>query len=341
MGVRSACQHVGLPRATYYRSQRPPDVRQKKRRKPNKGRLPAEERARIHAIMNSERFWDMPPRQIWATLLDQGQYLCHGRTMYAILKEYNEMRERRNQLVHPPYKKPELLATAPNQVWSWDTTKLRGPQKWTSYTLYVMLDIFSRYVVGWMVVPGESADLAREFIHTTCMRQGVSPHQLVIHCDRGSPMMSKTYTQLLADLGVRRSFSRPYCSNDNAFSEAQFKTMKYHAGYPQRFGSLQDARNWAREFIDWYNDVHYHSELALMRPSMVHYGRAREVRSQRQRVMEKAYARNPERFLRGAPKIAMPPRQAWINRPNRLCTTLSGPEGQATSRRQPHLEPVH
>lgn len=341
MGVRAACRHVELSSATYYRSQRPAVVRPKKQRRPNKNRFPAEERARIHAIMNSERFQDMPPRQIYATLLDEGEYLCHWRTMYAILKEYNELRERRNQLVHPPYKKPELLATAPNQVWSWDTTKLRGPRKWTHYTLFVMLDIFSRYVVGWMVVPGESADLAREFINATCARQGISEHQLVIHCDRGAPMMSKTYTQLLADLGVRRSFSRPYQSNDNAFSEAQFKTMKYSAGYPHRFGSLQDARNWARQFMAWYNDVHYHSELALMRPCQVHYGKAHEVRSLRQRVMERAYAENPKRFLRGKPRIAMPPRQAWINKPKSLCTTPSGPEGQATSSRQTHPEPVH
>ncbi len=334
LGVAAACKVVGVSRSTYYYSlQVPARTPPKQRRGRSLRRLPAAQRAEIRALLNSERFRDLPPRQIYATLLDEGTYVCHWRTMYNILHEYGEVRERRNQRVHPPYKKPELLATVPNKVWSWDITKLRGPQKWSSYKLFVMLDIYSRYVVGWMVAPGESAGLAAEFIAATCERQGIRPQQLTIHSDRGPAMISKTYTQLLADLRVERSYIRPYCSNDNAYSESQFKTMKYHSDYPVRFGSLEDARAWARAFFDWYNNQHYHSGLALMRPSTVHYGQARSVQVQRQRVLEAAYAENRERFPRGMPKVPMPPWQAWINKPSTLDTVpLALPDPAQTNR---------
>ena len=318
LGVTGACRQVGIPRTTYYHSVRPAAPKpQKQQPRRNARRLSAELRAEIRKVMNSERFRDLPPRQIYARLLDEGTYLCHWRTMYNILYENDEVRERRDQRVHPPYQKPQLLATGPNQVWSWDITRLRGAQKWTSYRLLVMLDVFSRYVVGWMVAPSESAGLAYEFITTTCERQGIREDQLTIHSDRGPAMVAKSYAQLLADLHVGRSYTRPYCPNDNAYSESQFKTMKYQADYPERFGSLEDARTWAQAFFHWYNHVHYHSGIALMHPSVVHFGEARAVQIQRQCVLNKAYEQNLERFPRGVPYVPMPPKKAWINPPQK------------------------
>lgn len=265
MGVSAACRQVGLSRTTYYRSIRQRSHIPSQRRYTRSGRrLPDAVRKQIRDLLCSERFRDLPPRQIYATLLDENKYLCHWRTMYNILHEYDEVRERRNQRIHPPYEKPQLLATRPNQVWSWDITKLRGPQKWTSYSLFVLLDVFSRYVTGWMVTYGESASLANEFIAHTCERYGIEEQQLTIHSDRGPAMTSKSYAQLLADLKVERSYTRPYRSNDNPYSEAQFKTLKVQPTYPSRFGSLEDAKTWARQFFDWYNNVHYHSGLALV-----------------------------------------------------------------------------
>ncbi len=243
-------------------------------------------------LLNSDRFCDASPRQVYATLLDEGRYVCHWRTMYRILGGHDEVRERRNQLRHPRYKKPELLARGPNELWSWDITKLRGPQKWTYYYLYVIMDVYSRYVVGWMIAPREQATLAKELIETTCERQGIARDRLIIHSDRGPSMISKTVAQLLADLGVEKSHSRPYVPNDNPYSEAQFKTMKYRPDYPDRFGSIEDARQWARGFFGWYNGEHYHSALGLLTPEMVHYGEAERVRTQRQRVLEEAYTRH-------------------------------------------------
>ena len=257
----------------------------------------------------------MPPRQIYATLLDEGRYVCHWRTMYRILMEHREVRERRNQLRHPPYKKPELLATGANQLWSWDITKLRGPQKWTSTYLYVIMDVYSRFVVGWTIAPVEASTLARQLIETSCVRQGIARDQLIIHSDRGPSMTSKSVAQLLAELGVEKSHSRPHVSNDNPYSEAHFKTMKYRPGYPSRFGSIEDARAWASRFFHWYNYEHYHTGLALMLPAVVHYGHASTVRQARQQVVAAAYARHPERFVRGMPKVGSPPRAVWINEP--------------------------
>ena len=235
--------------------------------------------------------------------------------MYRILHEHGLVAERRNQRTHPPYKKPELLATGPNEVWSWDITTLRGPVKGLYYKLYVVLDVFSRYIVGWTIGMHESAVLARELFEACWDRQGVSPEQLVIHSDRGPTMISKTYRQLMADLGVQVSYSRPYRSNDNAYSEAQFRTMKYHRWYQARFGSLEDARSWVREFIDWYNHDFYHKGIALMHPVTVHYGRVPEVWQQRRKTMVAAYQRHPERFTRGVPRVPLPPKAAWINKP--------------------------
>ncbi len=318
IGTQPACLQLGVPRSSYYRSKRPRHRIQAQpkglRKKPRRA-LSEAERAEVRSLLNSDRFCDASPRQVYATLLDEGCYVCHWRTMYRILGEHDEVRERRNHLRHPQYKKPELLARGPNELWSWDITKLRGPQKWSYYYLYVILDVYSRYVVGWMVAPVEQARLARELIETTCERQGIARDQLIIHSDRGPSMTSKTVARLLADLGVEKSHSRPHISNDNPYSEAQFKTMKYRPDYPDRFGSIEDARQWARGFFRWYNGAHYHSGLALMTPEMVHYGEAERVRAQRQQVLSVAYAEHPERFVRRRPTPPALPAAVWINAP--------------------------
>ena len=266
-------------------------------------------------MLNEDRFADKSPPTVYATLLDEGIYLCSIRTMYRILKERDEVRERRKQLRHPVYKKPELIATGPNQVWSWDITKLRGPQKHCHYHLYVIIDIFSRYVVGWMIANRERADLAEHLINETCKRQGVCKDKLVIHSDRGSAMTSKTVALLLTDLGVTKSLSRPQVSNDNPYSESQFKTMKYHSTFPEKFGSIQDARQFCQGFFDWYNNDHYHSSVALMTPKTIHYGEAQACSEDSQRVLDLAHKEHPGRFPKGAPKVIPLPNAAWINRP--------------------------
>jgi putative transposase len=238
--------------------------------------------------------------------------------MYRILDANDEVRERRNQLRHPNYVKPELLATKPNELWSWDITKLLGPAKWTYYYLYVILDVFSRFVVGWMIAERESASLAKELIAETCARQAIQPHQLTVHADRGSSMTSKPVAFLLADLGVTKTHSRPHVSNDNPYSEAQFKTLKYRPDYPDRFGCQQDARRWAKDFFDWYDYEHHHSALGLLTPADVHYGRAQGVIQQRQQVLQAAYQKNPERFVKGLPKPLLLPDAVWINPPKAM-----------------------
>jgi putative transposase len=281
--------------------------------------LTATEKEIVRDVLNSERFCDSSPRQVYATLLDEGVYHCHWRTMYRILNEYGEVRERRNQLRHPVYKKPELLATGPNQVWSWDITCLRGPVKWSHYYLYVVIDIFSRYIVGWLIAQQESEALARQLTSESCRKQQITrdgvPSGPTLHADRGSPMIAKTMAQLLDDLGVGKSHSRPHTSNDNPFSEAQFKTMKYRPDYPERFGSIEDARVWARSFIDWYNHEHRHTGLALMAPATVHYGLAGQVTGKRQQVLQAAYDQHPERFVKGVPIPPQLPEAVWINPP--------------------------
>lgn len=313
IGVSAACQALGVPRSSLYRA-RQPEKEPRARPTPERA-LSEEEKVQVRQVLNSERFQDCSPRQVYATLLDERVYLCHWRTMYRILAEHEEVRERRNQLQHPTYTKPELLATGPNQLWSWDITKLKGPRKWTCYYLYVILDVFSRYVPGWLVAECESAMLAEQLITETCAKQGIEPGQLTVHADRGSSMRSKTVALLLADLGVTKTHSRPYVSNDNPYSESQFKTLKYRPGFPERFGSLVDARNWTRPFFRWYNHEHRHSSLGLMTPATVHYGQAEAVRAQRQQVLLEAYAAHPERFVRGQPTPPPLPKEVWINKP--------------------------
>jgi putative transposase len=311
--VCEACESLGVPRSSFYRARQP--KREPKPRPTPERALSQQEREQVRETLNSERFQDSAPRQAYATLLDEGTYLCSWRTMYRVLDSYKEVRERRNQLRHPNYTKPELLATGPNQLWSWDITKLKGPAKWTYYYLYTILDVFSRYIVGWLIAANESATLAKQLIAETCAKQEIKLDQLTLHSDRGSAMIAKTVALLLADLGVTKTHSRPYVPNDNPFSESQFKTMKYRPGFPQRFGSIQDARAWTRPFVHWYNHEHHHSGLGLLTPATVHYGQAQVVLEQRHMVLQAAYAAHPERFVRGEPKPMSLPTEVWINKP--------------------------
>ena len=313
LGIAPTCAALGLPRATYYRGRRP--RRDTRPRRPSPRALGETERAAVLEHLRGPRFVDLAPGEVYATLLDEGTYLCSERTMYRLLAQHAEVRERRDQLRHPAYAAPELLATRPNELWSWDITKLLGPVKWTYFYLYVMLDVFSRYVVGWMVTHGESAALAEQFIHETCARQGIGRDQLTIHADRGQAMTSKAVAFLLADLGVTKTHSRPHVSNDNPFSEAHFKTLKYRPAFPDRFGSLPDARAHSQCFFAWYNAEHHHSGLGLLTPQDVHFGVAEHRRAQRAAVLATAYAAHPERFPAGRPAPAPMPTAVWINPP--------------------------
>ena len=266
-------------------------------------------------VLNSEQFYDQAPRQVYAQMLDEGQYLCSVSTMYRILKAEACVRERRDQLKHPVYARPELLATHPNEVWSWDITKLLGPTKWSYYYLYVIIDIYSRYVVGWMLAERESAQLAQDLIERTCHKQGITAGQLTIHADRGSAMKSGLVAQLLAELGVTKTHSRPHVSNDNPFSEAQFKTLKYRPEFPARFTSFDEAHSYSREFFRWYNGKHRHTGIGLHTPENVHYGRTEAVDEMRCRALHAAYAAHPERFVRKAPVPPVVPAAVWINPP--------------------------
>jgi putative transposase len=283
--------------------------------------LTDDERTAVLDQLRSPRFVDWAPAETWATLLDEGDYLCSIRTMYRLLAATGEVRERRDQLRHVA-PKPELLATRPNMVWSWDITKLLGPAKWTYFYLYVILDIFSRYVVGWMVAHRESAALAERLIAATCEKQGITPGQLTIHADRGTSMTSKPVALLLADLGVTRTHSRPHVSNDNPYSEAQFKTLKYRPGFPDRFATIAATRLFAHPFFTWYNHDHRHAGIGLLTPAMVHYGNAEQVTARRHQVLTAAYAEHPERFVRRAPTPPVPPVAAWINPPPRTAAAL-------------------
>jgi putative transposase len=278
--------------------------------------LTFEERNEVRQLLNSDRFVDQAPRQVYATLLDEETYLCHWRTMYRILESHQEVKERRNQRQHPPAAKPHLETTGSRQLWSWDITKLKGPTKWHHYYLYLILDVYSRFVVGWLLAEAESAELAKILISTTCHREGIQPEQLGLHSDRGPAMQSKTIAQLLIDLEVAQSFARPYTPNDNAYSEAHFKTLKYRPGFPERFGSLAEARAWVQAFVHWYNYQHYHSALGLLTPAIVHHGQAQQVQTQRQQVLAAAYQVHPERFVAGQPTVAELPASTWINPPS-------------------------
>jgi putative transposase len=266
-------------------------------------------------VLHEPRFVGLALAEVYATLLDEGRRLCSVRTMHRMLAENTELRERRDQLRHPSYERPELLATAPSQLWSWDITKLAGPAKWTYYYLYVILDVFSRYVVGWMVAHRESSALAHRLIRETCRRQGIEPGQLTLHADRGSSMTSKPVAFLLADLGVTKTHSRPHVSDDNPFSEAHFKTIKYRPDFPDRFGEIEDARGFFSDFFPWYNDEHHHVGLGMLTPADVHLDRLEQRIVDRQRVLDAAFAAHPERFPQGRPLAASPPREVWINKP--------------------------
>ena len=310
--VTEACASVGLPRATYYRSLSPPEVATRRR---SHRRLTDIERQHVLETLTSERFGDQSVRQVWAQLLDEGRYLCSVRTMYRILAENQAVRERRNQLRHPEYHRPELLATGPNQLWSWDITKLKGPRKWNYFYLYVILDVYSRKVVGWLLANRESSTLAVELIRQSCQREGIAREQLTVHADRGSSMRSKPVAFLLADLGVTKTHSRPYTSTDNPYSEAQFRTLKYQPDFPERFGSLEDARSFLQGFFSWYNDEHRHSGIGLVTPAQRHAGEDKLVYERRQEVLEAFYKQHQERFVRGIPSPPELPTEVWINKP--------------------------
>lgn len=318
VGVLAACQVIGTPRSSLYRSRKDSEPALPKPRPLPKQALTEDEREKVLDMLNSDRFCDLAPRQVYATLLDEGRYLCSWRTMYRILVERDQVHERRRGHQHRAYEKPELLTTCPNRLWSWDITKLKGPVVWSYYYLYVLLDVFSRYVTGFMIAERESAELAGQLIEKSCQRQGIEPDQLTIHSDRGAAMKAKSLALLLSDLGVTKSHSRPQVSNDNPFSEAQFKTVKYHPSFPERFGSIQDARVWAQMFFDWYNDHHHHSALGLMTPAIVHYGKAETVREQRLQVLDAAYRAHPERFVNGQPHLPELPQAVWINPPKTI-----------------------
>ena len=319
VSLSEACRVLSVSRSSYYRSLEP-KTDPKARPKPLRA-LSEQEKQEVRDVLNGDRFVDASPRQVYATLLDEGKYMGHWRTMYRILAEHDEVKERRNVLRHPEYEKPELLSRGPNELYSWDITKIRGPAKWTYFYLYVIMDVFSRFVVGWMIARRESATLAKELIETTCFRQGIDRNQLVIHSDRGSSMTSKTVAQLMVDLGVEKSLSRPHVPDDNpkgdeaSPTESQFKTMKYRGDYPKRFGSIKDARAWARSFFPWYNEEHHHTGLGLLPPAVVHYGRSEEVLQARQRVLSAAFEARPERFVGGMPTVKEVPTEVWINKP--------------------------
>lgn len=314
VGVVVACAMLALARATYYRM-RAPKPRPTATRAASHRALSAAERASVLAALHEPRFVDLAPAEVVATLLDEGRYLCSERTMYRILEANREVRERRDQLRHPNHPIPQLLAERPNQLWSWDITKLLGPKKWNYFYLYVILDVFSRYVVGWMIATRESATLAKKLIAETCRRQRIDDAQLTLHADRGSSMSSKPVALLLTDLGVTKTHSRPHVSNDNPFSESQFKTMKYRPDFPERFEHLEHARAHAADFFAWYNDEHRHGGLGLLTPKDVHFELAVERVAERARVLDIAFDAHPERFPRGRPTPAKPPTAVWINPP--------------------------
>ena len=308
-----SCAAVSLPRATYYRALRPAAAPAERKAHPST--LTVVERDAVVSELTSNRFSDVTIPEVHATLLDEGTYMCSVSTMYRILHTNDMLKERRPQVSRAHYPRPELLATKPNQVWSWDITKLKGPVKWSYFYLYVILDIFSRMVVGWLVADRERSDIASELIEESCLRQGIQRNQLTLHADRGSSMQSKPVAHMLSDLGVTKSHSRPYVSDDNPFSEATFKTIKYRPEFPDRFGAIQHARDFSRDFFPWYNDEHHHSGIAMLTPSDVHYGRGADVLKARYQTMMQAFTANPRRFNGHVPKLQELPTEVWINKP--------------------------
>jgi putative transposase len=317
IGKRAACKATGRPQANHYRRHRqsPKPVKPVRERRPQPRALSAAERDGVRALLNSPDFVDKAPATVYHELLDEGVYLASTSTMYRILRAHGEVKERRRQATHPARVKPELVATAPNVCWSWDITKLHGPAKWTYYYLYVIIDIYSRYVVGWLLAEAESALLAEKLLADTIVKQRIDRDTLTIHADNGSSMASKPVAFLLADLGVTKTHSRPHTSNDNPYSEAQFRTLKYRPDFPDQFGCIEDARAFCQRFFRWYNTEHRHSGIAWHTPETVHYGQSEAVRAARADVLAAAYTRNPERFVRKPPEPAALPPAAWINKP--------------------------
>jgi transposase InsO family protein len=312
LGITAACRLTGRSRATHYRALKPPTPRRPRAVPVQPSALTGQERGVVLELMNSPAYAELPPAQIWARELDEGRYHCSISTMYRILREHGQAGERRRQASHPARTVPELVATAPSQVFTWDITKLAGPDKGIWYHAYVIIDIFSRYIVGHTVERAESAERAEELIRETIERNGIVPE--TVHADRGTSMTSKKVSQLLIDLGVTRSHSRPKVSNDNPYSEAQFKTTKYMSDYPDRFDSLAHAREWFDAFTSYYNHEHRHSGIGWHTPASVHFGTADEIRDQRAVTLAAAYARHPKRFGR-RPTPPEIPHTAWINNP--------------------------
>ena len=327
VGVTAACRAVGRPRGSHYRQHRksPPPPKPERVASPQPRALSEIERKEVLGVLHDPEHVDEAPATVYAKLLDAGVYLASTSTMYRILRAEGEVHERRRQATHPPAARPELLATRPNAVWSWDITKLLGPAKWTWFYLYVIIDIYSRYVPGWMLARAERAHLAERLLADTIAKQQVDRGQLTVHADRGTSMASKPVAFLLADLGVTKSHSRPHCSNDNPYSESQFKTLKQRPEFPDRFGSYEDAHGFCGRFFRWYNDEHRHSGIGFHTPADVHYGRAELVRAQRARVLDAAYAAHPERFVRKPPAPPELPTVAWINQPEEATLDTTNP----------------
>jgi len=315
LSISDRCDALAVPRSTFYRKRvEKRNTSEKPQKKRSARKLSEVEEEKVLALLNSDRFCDFAPAEIHATLLDESVYLCSERTMYRIL-ERNKQNVQRRQKTRHNYSRPELLATQPNQLWSWDITKLKGPSKWTYYYLYKIMDVYSRYVVGWMVAPRESAELAKLLIEQTCIRQGIKQDQLTLHADRGSSMKSIAVGQLLADLGVTKTHSRPHVSNDNPFSESLFKTLKYRPEFPELFGSIEDARLFCKDFFIWYNTCHKHSGIAMLTPENVHYNNIEEIVSKRQIVMNEVYKNHSRRFVKGVTIVKKPDTRVWINKP--------------------------
>jgi putative transposase len=313
--IGASCAALGLSRASLHRRKRPARAA-RPRPKPMRA-LGGDERRAVLELLRAPRFIDLAPAEVYACLLDEGVYLCSIRTMYRVLTAHDEVRERRRQLRRPVYQKPELLARGPNQVWSWDITKLMGPAKWSYFYLYVIIDIFSRRIVGWHIADAETAALFKPLFDDAVVKHGIVPGQLTLHADHGAPMKAKTTALMLADLGVTKSHSRPYTSNDNPFSESCFKTLKYQPQFPKRFGCIQDAKTFCRCFFDWYNRDHHHAGIGLMTPDQVHYGQTDAIHATRQKILDLAYAANPERFVKKPPNPPLKPTEVWINPPTK------------------------